>query len=308
LRSPDIKDDVGLFFAGNCPPRAESTHETFFTQGESMTPTLFRSVGGILTLASLALAPAACLAQDDTDDAQDPRLYSLVNIVTPELPTVRRGIYNFDIRAVGGKENKTYYGVGGVYSLRDNFALFGRVTFSDKRFYTLSALPIPTGGTEWEIGAKYRFRQQGDYQAAVQASLLYPNNARGSDPEFAGQLQVSRELGTRTTVYFVPKLLLGRRSVFTLGGGVAYRFNSDFAIFGDIQYPIGTDNTYNTNTGLRREQEVWGVGFRYSPQAFSNRISLDIGVTNGLGSTTGYSMTPALSGSAAFFVNLLYRL
>ena len=271
-------------------------------------------VSGILLTVGTLLGSITAHAQDQ-EPIQDTRLYSLVNLATPELPDPKRGIYNLDIRAVGGKENKTYFGIGGIYGLRPDFAVFARATFSDKRFFAASPIPvpvapvlIPTGGTEWEVGAKWRFLQRGDVEAAVQGGLLHPNNARGSDPMFAGQVQVSRRLGSKTSVYLVPKVLLGNRSIFTLGGGVSYRFNSDWLVFGDLQGPIGTDNTYSTNSGRRIGQEVWGAGFRYSPEAYGGRVSLDLGATNGLGQTTGYSMQPGLSGSAAFFLNFLYRL
>lgn len=272
-----------------------------------MTPKIVRTACGLIC-AALMFAPALCSAQDAPEETRDTRLYSLLNIQTPELPDVRRGVYNFDIRAIGGDEDQTYFGIGGVYTLRNNFAIIGRVTYADKRFRATAGTPVPSGGTEWEVAGKWRFLQRGASTAAVQIGLLYPNNTRGSDLEFAGQLQYSRQLGEKTTVYFVPKLLLGRRSIFTLGGGVSYRVNSDFSLFGDIQGPIGTDNTYSTNTGARTGREIWGVGFRYHPEAFGNRASVDFGVTNGLGSTTGYSMTPGLADSAAFFVNFLYRL
>lgn len=258
---------------------------------------LFALIGG-------AILPA--VAQEEEDTSPVP-IMTLLNLDTPELPQPRQGLYHFDIRASGGTEGKTYYGIGAQFGLARNFSLLARATFSDPRLFTNSVIPIRHGGHEAEIAGKWLLLDRGDVKWAMQAGVLFPHT--GLRRAVAGTVQslLSRKLGEKTTVYFVPKLILQDRTLLTLGGGVHYRFNSDWDLFGDIQGAVSGDNTFRTDTGGRTKQEVWGVGFRYTPSAYRGQVSLDLGVTNGLGRTTGYSTQPGLAGNTAFYVQFLYR-
>lgn len=236
-----------------------------------------------------------------------PQDYTLVNLDTPLIAAARRGTYNIDVRAAGAAENSTYLSFEGQYSLRRDFALIARVTGSYKRYYGQSARPFIYGGRESELAAKLGLGRRGPYRMAIQASVLNPDQGSRRTPYFAAQLLVSRNFGKKTTLYFVPKVLLPNRALVTLGGGAKYRFNDQFTVFGDIQGAITGDNSTSVFSGLPIQKEVWGVGLRYTPSLYRGHASLDLGITNGLGRTTGFSTTAALSGSAAFYVNLTYR-
>ena len=156
---------------------------------------------------------------------------------------------------------------------------------------------------------------------SAQAGLLF---LEGSEPSIAGigqnrfvsrqkgaqavlQVHISQKIGEKTALYFVPKAILGSKTLVSLGGGVNHQFNEDWAIMGDLQGPISGNNTFDLTKGIGIQSPVWGIAARYSPAIYKDKISLDVGVTNGLGRTTLYSAQPAVSGSTAFYIHFLYR-
>ncbi|MCS6775703.1 MAG: hypothetical protein RMJ43_01925 [Chloroherpetonaceae bacterium] len=234
-------------------------------------------------------------------------VYSLLNLETAEIPPLRQGVYHFDIRASAGKEGTTYYGPGALIGIGRDLAFLARATFADRRLFTASAVPIRRGGHEAELAVKWRPVLREDWQFALLGGVLFPHTALRR--AVAGTLQpiLTYQLGGRTLLVFNPKAVLGERVMVTLGGGVHYRFNPDWEMFGELQGAIAGENGFRTDTGLRRRQEVWGFGIRYTPFPYRGQVSLDLGVTNGLGRTTGYSAQAGLAGSTSFFVQLIYR-
>lgn len=267
---------------------------------------IFISFPGIVAGIMAGILSLPAVAQEEPEAPPAP-VYSLLNLDTSAIPAQRQGVYSLDIRAVGGRDGQTYFGPGAMFGIGRNLALVARVTFSDKNIYTGSTIPIRKGGSEAEVAVKWKLFDRGDVQFALQGGVLFPHT--GLRRSVAGTLQpiLSRKLGDKTLVVFNPKIIFDDRTLITLGGGVHYRFNTDWEVFGDLQGAISGDNTFRTDTGQRTQQEVWGVGFRYTPASYNGQVSLDLGVTNGLGRTTGYSTQPGLAGSTAFYVGFTYR-
>lgn len=277
----------------------------------SLRAAVFGGVG--VGLAGLCAAPGAG-AQATPPDAggEDSEITqvseeALVNLDTPLLPALRRGFYSMDVRAPGAVENQTYLNFSALFGLRRDLAVVLRATGSPKKTYTQSLVPFVKGGREIELALKLGLPSRGAYRMAAQAGVLFPDTGSRRTPYLGGELLVSRQFGSRATLYFVPRFLFPNRTLVTLGGGASLNLNDNFTFFADIQGPITGSNTFSTFTGSPMKREIWGFGFRYTPSAYGGRASLDLGVTNGLGRTTGFSTTPALSGSAAFYVNLTYR-
>jgi hypothetical protein len=245
-------------------------------------------------------------AEPDSGGGRPP--HKLININTPLLPQQGKLIFDFNVRPFGGQEeNLSYYFLEAQYGLTDRLALVARGGGARRRVYTDSGFQIPKGGQEYELGARLRLPDWGSYQMTVEGSITFPNRLDNTGLFFGSQFVASRQLGSRTTLYFAPKAILGERTLVTLGGGVHYRLDNEWTLFGDIQGAIIGDNAIRVRDFNSVRQEVWGVGVRYAPQTLRGRASIDLGVTNGLGRTTNFSATSALSGNSAFFVNITFR-
>lgn len=79
------------------------------------------------------------------------------------------------------------------------------------------------------------------------------------------------------------------------------------SVVGDVTGLLSGDNSYSPLTGELVRQMVWGAGLRYTLSRGAHEMSVEVGATNGLGSSTGLSMTPGLGGSTSVYAALSYR-
>jgi hypothetical protein len=77
------------------------------------------------------------------------------------------------------------------------------------------------------------------------------------------------------------------------------------SLVGDYTPLLSGDNTRDTITGGLMRRDVYGVAIRF--ETADERFLLDLGYTNGVGSTTGFSLTPGLGGSGAFYLSVRAR-
>lgn len=234
----------------------------------------------------------------------------LINLETPATLLKRKTLYGIDVRPFGSSENSTYVQLEGMYGLTDRLTVLARGGGSMRRYFQNGLLQVPHGGQEVELGLRYGLPSTGNYKLGVQGSILYDNTLRDNQFLFAAQGMASRSFFNDKLVAFLsPRVFLADRSFGTFGVGVTYQISNDFALIADGQLSIFGDNAVRVSNGSGVQQEIYGVGFRYSPPSILNgKASLDFGVTNGLGRTSGFSASPGLSGSAAIYVNFGYKL
>ena len=231
----------------------------------------------------------------------------LINLDTPAFPAPHSAIFNFDARIFGGSEELTYLNAGVQVGLSSNLAGILRLGGVNRRYHVEGRRGVMHGGQEVEVAGKLRLHNVRDFGISVQGGVIFPNTPTERSPFLAAEVMFTRDLGEKTSLYLVPKVLFASRELITLGGGVSYRLNGQWMVMGDVQGVLSGSNTFHLPVGQRVRQEVWGVGFRYTPMAYGGRYGLDFGVTNGLGRTLGLSAQSALSGSSSFYLNLTYH-
>ncbi len=234
----------------------------------------------------------------------------LINLETPVTLGRRKTLYGVEVRPFGSKEASTFVFLEGMYGLTDRLTLLARGGGSMRRYYQNGLLQVPHGGQEVEFGARYRLAAPKEYRLSVEGSVLYENTLLNNKFLFAAQAMASRQfLGDKLTVLLSPRVFLADRSFGTVGLGLTYQIDSDLALVADGQIVVFGENAVRTGDAARIGQEVWGLGLRYSPASVLNgRASLELGVTNGIGRSSGFSATSALSGSASVYIHFGYRL
>ena len=257
-------------------------------------------------IALTCVFPAFAQGVGEEEEARSEPTY-LINVDTPTLPAPKRLHLNAGVRPFGGAESLSYIHFGAEYGLSRSASLLLRGGGVDRRFYTASGQNIPLGGREYEIGFRTLLRQTGSMRFGVQGSVLFPDARPDGRLTYAGQALFSKKMGSRLSLFFTPKVLLGKTTLVTLGGGVEYAINDSLALLGDLQGAIIGANGVNTATGNSISQEVWGIGLRYSPVSFRGRASLDFGVTNGLGRSLGLSTSKGLGGGSAVYFSVSFR-
>jgi hypothetical protein len=256
-----------------------------------------------LALLCAALCPAAAQPDDEEDRLSHDRL---INLDTPATPA--RGVLTFrgDLRIFGAEEDLTYGTLQLGYGLRDNLQLMLRAGVAGEKDFTGPGFTIRHGGTDVELLAKWRPPNYPYWALALGVSI--PSTPAQNGVNLTTQLLYQRPLGSNVIVSFVPKAVFVKDNpIVGIGGGMSVRLNDMVEVVGDITGIVSGNNTRSVLTGDRIRGEVWGVALRFAPRAASHGLTVDLGVTNGTGGTTGLSVTPGLSGSAAIYLSLTWR-
>ena len=87
--------------------------------------------------------------------------------------------------------------------------------------------------------------------------------------------------------------------------GRDYQIVKGVSVVGDYTAILSGQNTRDTVTGSGMSRDVFGAALRLS--SGSGAYTLDIGYTNGTGSTTAFGLTPGLGGSSAVYAALTVR-
>jgi hypothetical protein len=257
-------------------------------------------------IAGLMLAcPLIAFAQAESENPSQPTY--LVNIDTPEIPMKGKMHLNVDHRPFGSLENISYTNIGLEYGLSSRSALVLRGGGAVRRFSIFGLAPVAHGGREIEAALRVQTKTAGGYRMALQGGILLPDARPEGRLGIGGEALFSKQFGSRTTLFFTPKALFGQTTLITLGGGVEFKVDPNLSVFGDLQGAIVGDNGTNTTTANSIKKEVWGIGVRYNPSAWRNRISLDLGITNGLGRSMGLSVRDGLGGSSAVYFGVSLR-
>ncbi len=251
------------------------------------------------------MAKAQQLEEDSNAVASHPTY--LINIDTPYIPA--KGHFNFsaDVRPFGTAENNTYSTLGLEFGFTDSMAILLRAGGATRQLITPGAVPLLSGGREYEAGVRWMWSQKGSAMFGVGASLLIPSGRPDNRAALGGEALLGRKFGKNITLYATPKATFGSALLATLGGGVQFQFEPNIALIGDVQVPFIGQNGFDTTSGDTLKRSLWGLGLRYNPGVFRGKISLDLGVTNGIGRTLGMSAYSATAGSAAFYFGLNLR-
>ena len=259
----------------------------------------FRGVG--LACASLFLFTVHAQAQL----APGASSLKLVNLDTNEILSSGAWAFRGDVRLFGSDE-KIAYGTGELSrGLSNGLSVTLRGTAARYLNFT-GPVTIRHGGNDLELLFKY---SQPDGAGLMLAGGLALPHTPAQNKLF----------GTGEVIYRYPTRMadvyLGAKGVFNdttslaaLCAGIDSKLASSFKIVADVSAPVIGNNTFNTTTGAQERKLVYGAALRFAPFGMGRgNVSLDLGVTNGLGGTTGMSLSPALGNSVGGFAALTVR-
>jgi len=231
----------------------------------------------------------------------------LVNITTPAILAPREMALGVDVRVFGDKENATYFGPSLRIGASPNWEFGVNSALAQFKRYTTSAgTTISYGGTDVELTAKYATRQSGKYALSYQFGLGMPHTPSQVSPVMTAGIAGSYSPCSYLDLYINPRTsLITDNAIVGLGVGAKLKLAKGFSLIGDYTAIIGGANTIALSTGTPRSHDVYGAALRYTPG--KGQFSIDLGYSNGIGSTTGSSLTPGLGNDGAFYLSLNMR-
>lgn len=234
----------------------------------------------------------------------------LVNLDTGHVAAPGKAELKLNGRFFGGDEGMTYGTLELAFGLQPEWGAGIRGSFGRFKTFQGNGFQVRHGGSDLEAYVRYAPALASGL--AITGGVSLPNTP-AQDQAFA----------TGSVVYALPieasgsKFYIGARGVFRsdstivgIGGGFDAGLGYGLHLVGDVTGIVSGDNTYSTATGTLQRRAVWGVGLRYQTPTMSRELydlSLEAGVTNGIGGTTGFSLTPSLGNSIGIYAGVTVR-
>ncbi len=248
-----------------------------------------------LTLLPLCLLISPALAQTP--------VAAPINLESPSVVSQGRFLGNIQARAFRGDEGITYGGASLRYGLGNGWEASLLGAFAQR---TSTSLPggaeIRHGGSDIELRAKVSLptRQIGTSLAAY-AGVSAPSTPAQDNLHMAAGVTASYDAGNGKRLILNPRAqLIDRNTIVGIGLGASVPLGSSFGLIGDFTPIVAGDNTLDTQSGDPIRRSTYGITLRFSVP--SQGLDLDLGFTNALGQTTGFSLTPGLGSSGALYL------
>lgn len=233
----------------------------------------------------------------------------LANTSTASINEPRAWTIDFRGNFHRNAEDRTYASVGFRYGLQPGWELGARGSFAAVGNSNSPAV-IRTGGRDLEFYARYAPTEIN--RLVLMGGVSFPNTPSQDQPfaTFAATYGLPTQDG-RFNVYVGGRgVLRSDSSLVGVSGGAEVTVADNFQVFGDITGIVHGNNTRDTVTGLEMRQAVWGLGVRYnfmstSEDGLNGSIFALFG--NGLGTTTGMSLSSALGNRPALTVGFSLR-
>lgn len=269
---------------------------------------IFALAAGLLAAASATLVPAVACAQEEP---AQPSSEQLIHLDTPGVLDKGQVRGRIDLRALGGDEDLVYTSLVVHLGVGRGWEGILRGSFADRK--TL-ALPggggIRHGGSDVELLAKYALKlaEGVDPQRIATSGLIgvaFPSTPALGDAHLTLGLSAESPMGNGSAIFINPRAaFIANNTIIGIGVGARVRIGNRLSIVGDYTPIVSGDNTRDTTTGATKRRDVYGVAVRFSS---GDRISVDLGYANGVGSTTGFGLTSGLGGCGAFYIALTAR-
>jgi hypothetical protein len=206
------------------------------------------------------------------------------------------------LRFFGSKQDGVFADLRLDYGLVTGLAAALRGTAGPRRVYGGGLFTIRHGGCDAEL--LLRYMPPGTQRCAVEIGVSLADTPAQKDLFPTVQLLHARDLGSGLTLNLAPRaVFIEDNTLVGIGGGLALRLTDTGELVADATAIVHGDNTYSTSTGARARRAVWGVALRMMPSGGDRHRTIEIGVTNALGGTTGMSLTPGLGGSLAGYAS-----
>lgn len=262
---------------------------------------------GVAAAISCTSAIPVCVKADADPPGTASIDKGLVNIATPAILAPREMAFGLDTRLFGDKENAQYLGPSLRFGVSPNWEFGVNSSLAQfKRYTTSGGVTIEYGGTDVELTAKYATRQSGKFALSYEFGLGLPHTPSQVSPALTAGISGSYSPCSYMDLYINPRTaLITDNSIVGIGAGAKLKVARGFYFIGDYTAIIGGANTIAVSSGTPRSHDVYGGALRYSPD--NGHFSIDLGYSNGIGSTTGTSLTPGLGNSGAFYLSLNLR-
>jgi hypothetical protein len=263
-------------------------------------------VGAIVLLPLMwcvALYQAPAMADEP---AATPTMEKLVNLETSFVPSKRAWTFSAEARVFGQTDNNTYGTAQIDYGVAENFGVRLRAEAGQWKAKTVAAGTVRYGGSDIELLGVLQLAWLPHW--AVAAGVSLPNTPVQHGAKLTAQLMYDRPLTQNITLYLNPKIaLLNSNRIIGIGGGGSVELTKNIQVVGDYTLIVGGSNTVDLTNGTGRQQDIWGVALRFAPGLLGKNLAIDLGMTNGYGSTTQSSLTPGLNNNTAIYAALHWR-
>lgn len=257
-----------------------------------------------LVLASLALS-AAAQAVAQTDPV--PLLAQTIHLDAPVVAAAGKRACTLQVRSFGDAENLTYLQAGYTTGLGCGWESALRISAAELKGYALAGgSAIRHGGSDIELVAR---RQPWEGKPIVlQAGIAQPRTPARGKPCFTLGASAGWTPGADLALTLNPKaVILKENALVGVGMGLAARVGSAWTLIADCTPLVTGDNTRSTIDGGKIRRTTYGAALRYNAREFGDGVTVDLGWTNGLGSSTGTSLTPGLGDAKALYVAVTAR-
>lgn len=220
------------------------------------------------------------------------------------------GQWRFDGRATFHRsaENRTYLSLDWRYGLKDTWEIGARGTFANKgRANGLANMS--SGGSDMELIVRYApVEAKG---LAVGAGLAFPNTPAQTRPFLTYQGIYKLPVEDSQIALFVGGRGVVRSDSNILGvsGGFSAEIGRGWSLVGDLTVVATGNNTRDADTGAARRLAVYGFGVRFAAPTTegSPDWGFFFGLGNGLGVTTGTSLSAAIGNRPALSIGFTIR-
>lgn len=210
------------------------------------------------------------------------------------------------VRVFGGDEKQAYGHVELNGGLGHNLGFVLRSSFSGNNTFHGNGFDIRHGGSDFEGMLKYQVPELPNL--AFEGGLAYPNTP--AQKHVFGTGQVVYEIQANPVNFYVgARGVAGPHSNLAgIGAGLSAAVTPEFELFGDATWVFTGENTYSTTDGSLQRRSVYGVGVRYTGAVTGGpNYSIEVGASNAIGGTTGFSLTPALGSNIGFYASVRVR-
>lgn len=227
----------------------------------------------------------------------DAKLVNMDTGAIPALNVVRLSNYG---RFFGGNESLVYTGLQIDTGLAASWGLTVRGSFAKFKSFAAPTATIRHGGSDFETLVRYSVPTMQGVTVSLGSSV--PNTPAQNKP-FATAGVVFKAPSTKANLYVGASGVFRKDSTLIgLSGGAQAWLSPELSFVADVTLVTTGNNTFSTTTAQRQRRHVFGAGLRFSPNSPTLNATIDVGVTNAIGGTSGFALTPALGKSMALYI------
>ena len=254
-------------------------------------------------ITAIATAIASCAYAQSSPPTSD---IDLVGLTTPAPLESGHDQLGVQFDAFGGSDSLARTGVALKYGVAQNWEIRLAGTFGA---FDSAGLPsgnsLGFGGSDGNFVLKHSF--PGCMSTSLEVGLGYADTP-AQERKLATLLGASMGYGivSGCRVYVNPKLVeLQDNALFAVSLGAVVDVVPGVSLYGVWTPLFDGTNAVSEIDGSGSRQQLYAFGVRFDK--WMKGVSVDVGVSNMIGQTYGFSLTPSLGNTAGGYVSLNYR-